>query len=176
MIYTLFFLLPLCVGVAKLSQWSSKRQKILLAHSEEISKIRPQFYKAIRMKFIRVPIVVQTEKQLSYYNKMKVHYKNSTRTIALLPHNLGEPYTVYEQRKRDYIVHYCCNKMEEIEHGKNAYVAYFNQLQEENLLAYFYSPFGTKVSKDFIYSTIRFLLDHPKAEHGNYSKHQELSF
>lgn len=174
MIYLMLLLLPLSVGVAKLSQWSSNRRKILIAHEKEVQEIKSKFYEAIRMKFVRVPIVVQTEKELSYYNKMKVHYKNSTRTIALLPYNLGENPTAYEGRKRDYIVTYCRNKKEEIEHGQKAYTNYFNAVQEKGLLAYFNSPFGTEKSKNFIYQTISFLLANPKAEHGNYRRKRKF--
>ncbi|BDS13013.1 hypothetical protein [Aureispira anguillae] len=176
MIYFILILLPLSVGVAKLSRWSSNRQKILLRHQEEVARIKTKFYEAIRMKFIRVPIVVQTKKELSYYNKMKVHYKNSTRKIELLPYNLGENATAYESRKRAYIVNYCRSEKEEIEHGQKAYSSYFNQVQKEGLLAYLNSPFGTEKSKEFIYQTIEFLLTNPKAEYGNYSRSKELVF
>lgn len=162
------------IGAAYWSQWRENKKKLILEHRAEVKEIKKLFYKAIRMQFLRTPLIVQTTKERAYYNKLIVHYKNSTRKIELIAPNLGEENTNYRNRVDAYLNKYCIDESEAIRQGQEAYTKYFESIRNKGLLAYFKSPFRTEESKQYIYAKIDFLLKHPKAEYGNYKKSNEL--
>lgn len=176
MIWIILLLLPLSIGVARFNQRLKDRRAVLLAYQQEIDLVKKKFYAAVKMRFLRTPIIVQTEKQLAYYNKMKIYYKNSTRKVELIPYLVGEDKPSYVHRVSNFIDQWCSCRLEEINHGKRAYEIYFEEVRANNLLAYFKSPFDTEESKEFIYQTIQFLLENPKPEHGSYKKELVLNF
>jgi hypothetical protein len=163
-------LLPLAIGAHYLHAKLERRKKIVLEHREEVRKIRKIFYKAIDLQFLRTPIIVQTRKEFTYYNKLIVHYKNSTRNVEHIGVNLGEDKTSHSNRIKNYIDKYCNDELEAIKQGQDAYVRYFEELKDRGALNYFKTPYNTEESRAFIYSKIDFLLKNPKAEYGNYKK------
>lgn len=163
-------LLPLTIGVAYWNQWSEHKKKLILEHRAEVKEIKKLFYKAIRMQFLRTPLIVQTTKERAYYNKLIVHYKNSTRKIELIAPNLGEENTSYRNRIDAYLNKYCIDESEAIRQGQEAYTKYFEDIRNKGLLRYFKTPYKTEKSKEYIYHTIDFLIKNPKATYGNYKK------
>lgn len=172
--YIIVLLLPLAIGVYYFHYNLQRRKKVILDHREEVRKIRKIFYKAIDLQFLRTPIIVRTRKEFTYYNKLIVHYKNSTRNVEHISLNLGEDKESYSSRIKNHIDKYCWDESEAIIQGQNAYNKYFDELREKGALDYFKTPFNTENSKAFIYAKIDFLLKHPKAEYGSYKRPQNV--
>jgi len=166
----IILLLPLAIGVYYWIRNAEKRKQLLLDHKKEIGAIQKKFYAAIRMRFFRTPLIVRTTKEKAYYNKLIVHYKNSTRNVELISPILGETNLSYHARKNNYIDKYCIDNLEAIKQGQEAYTKYFEKIREKGLLKYLKTPFNSEESKQYIYSEIDFLLKHPKAAYGNYKK------
>jgi hypothetical protein len=172
--YIILLLLPLAIGAAYLLHYWEQRKQFLLEHQKEVKEIKKKFYLAVRMQFFRTPLIVQTTKERAYYNKLIVHYKNSTRKVELMPPNLGEDPWTYRHRIDAYVTKFCIDETEAIRHGQEAYTKYFEKVKKKGLLEYWSSPFNTEKSKAYIYAKIDFLIEHPKVEYGNYKKPNEL--
>lgn len=166
-------LLPLAIGASYLHGYLEERKKTISDHKKEIGDIRNKFYFSVRLRYLKTPLIVHTTKQLAYYNKLIVHYKNSTRKVHLMPYNLGESNQSYRVRVADYVTKYCRDEAEYIVHGQEAYARFFESIRGQGLLAYFSSPFNTEASKEYILSQIDFLIKNPRAEHGVYNRKNE---
>jgi hypothetical protein len=169
----LVLLLPLTIGAFYLNQSLQERKQTIADHKTEVIEIRKKFYLAIELEFLRMPLIVQTKKEVAYHNKLLVHYKNSSRKVELLSPNLGEDKLSYKNRVRAYLDKFCIDEAELISHAQDAHSNYFEAIRARGFLAYFSSPFNTEVSKEYIYAKIDFLLKNPKAEYGNYRKVNE---
>ena len=166
----IFLLLPLTIGAFFLNRSLEKRKQVIADHKEEVREIRKKFHLAIDLEFLRMPLIVRTRKEFAYYNKLLVHYKNSTRKVELMPPNLGENKLNYKIRVKDYLDKFCIDEAELISHGQDVYATYFEAIRKRGFLAYFSSPSNTEESKKYIYAKIDFLLKNPKAEYGHYKK------
>lgn len=163
MIYFLLLLLPLSIGAVIVQQKWNKTKRIYELHKQEVRQINKIFHQALKLKYHRTPIVVATEKQEKYHNKLLRHYGNRNRKLVLIPKYLGESNATYLERKQDYINKYCDDHEEEIQYGYENFYNEVDRLKKAGLLDYLDSPFDTEQSKQFIYEFIDFLLKHPRA-------------
>jgi hypothetical protein len=172
----ILLLLPLSVGAYYLHTRSERRTKALLLHRSEVVELRKKFYRVADLRFSRKPLIVRTSKEVAYYNKLIVHYKNSTRKVEHIGLNLGEDKLTYSNRVENYMDKFCSDESEAIEQGQKAYDKYFEKLNKAGALDYFKNPCHNEKSKEFIYAEIDFLLNNPKAEYGSYKKANEVFF
>lgn len=163
----ILLLLPLSCGIGYLAWRWDTHCKLMIAHKDEIKIIRKLFYDVMDYKYSRVPLVAETDKQRAYFNKLLVHYKNSTRKVETISRHLHDDNPSFEYRVNGYVKKYCDDHREEITMGKREYSRQFERLRDFELLDYFSNPYAL-ASKAFIYSQIQFLLDNPEATHGNY--------
>jgi len=163
MIYIILFLLPLAIGASILRQKWNNIKCIQNEHKEESRKASILFYQALKLKYLKIPIVVTTDKEEKYQNKLLRHYGNRSRKVVLLPKHLGESNYAFQERKKLYIKKYCDDHKELIEYGYDNFYKEVDRIKKADLLAFLESPFDTEESKQFIYEFIDFLLKHPKA-------------
>lgn len=170
MTWIIISLLPFSFVIGYLTIIWEERKKKMAEHKIQSAEISEKYRLALDYKYKRHPLVASTEKQRAYFNKIKVHYQNTTRAVVLIPWNQGEDAHSYSIRTNHYIGKYCNDNREEIVQGVEEYSKEFRRANELGLLKWLDTPFESEESKSYLFNMVDFLIKHPKAEHGNYRK------
>lgn len=150
-------------------KWDAYKKK-MIEHKIQSAEISNLYRLALDYRYKRHPLIASSEKERAYFNKLKVHYKNTTRAVVLIPLNYGEDPPAHAIRKNNYIRKYCSDNHEEIIHGVEEYSKEFRRANELGLLKWLDTPYDTEASKAYLFEFVDFLIKHPRAEHGNYQK------
>lgn len=170
MAWIIISLLPFSFVIGYLTMKWEAYKKAMFEHKIHSAQIGALYRLALDYKYRRHPLIASTEKERAYLNRLKVHYKNTTRAVVLIPWNQGEDDYSYSIRRNNYIGKYCNDHREEVANGVDEFSNEFRRAKDSGLLNWLDSPFENEASKAYLFDMVDFLIKHPKAEHGNYKK------
>lgn len=132
-------------------------------HSTIVRKMHFDFCRVFDLSFLKTPIIVNSLKEKTYYEKLLKHYNNQSRDVILVERGYKQSNHEHYDEKRAYESAYCSANRQIIDEAYNERSRIWNELRENGYLDYLDCPKkkNWKTSKHYLEKSLEFYWKNP---------------